>query len=172
MRANVLGPIRTNRLLLRPLDVQDAPNYHALETDPEVKQFLDAPSKRSVEHYRSAIATTAAGLNTTLAVTLIDTGSFVGRCGFTEYTEYAEPLGWEINIVLHRQYWKQGYASEIGLALISRGFSVLACEKFLGVVDEGNIPSIRLCERLQMKLERKTTRYGRSARIYAIRKNA
>ena len=82
-----------------------------------------------------------------------DTEKFIGRCGFTEYVENFESIGWEINVVLYRGYWGNRYGTEIGLALISRGFEILRCERILGVVDAANVGSIRLCERLQMKFE-------------------
>jgi hypothetical protein len=50
----------------------------------------------SVQDYEDRIAKGASGLSTTLAVTLKNTGKYLGRCGFTEYTECAETVGWEI----------------------------------------------------------------------------
>ncbi len=164
----MLNSIKTDRLLLRPVRLEDAIDYHALETDPEVKRFLGGPSTCSLQHYQTAITTGALGLATTLAVITPDTEKFIGRCGFTEYVENAEPIGWEINVVLHRAYWDNGYATEIGLALIPRGFELLHCERILGVVDAANLDSIRLCEKLQMKHVRDTMRYHRPARVYAV----
>jgi len=159
----MLEQIKTRRLSLRPLRVEDANDYHALETDCEVKKFLDGPSKLSLEQHRSSIALGAPGLAMTLAITAADT---------TEYTEFCETIGWEINIVLHRQHWGDCYGTEVGLALIPRGFSVLGCDKILGVADTANIGSLCLCKRLGMTFERNTTRYGRPARIYAVAANA
>jgi hypothetical protein len=67
-----------------------------LETDPGVKRFLGGPSTMSVQDYEDRIAKGASGLSTTLAVTLKNTGKYLGRCGFTEYIECAETVGWEI----------------------------------------------------------------------------
>jgi RimJ/RimL family protein N-acetyltransferase len=168
----MLEQIKTRRLSLRPLRVEDANDYHALETDCEVKKFLDGPSKLSFEKHRSSIALGAHGLAMTLAITAADTGKFLGRCGFTEYAEFCETIGWEINIVLHRQHWGDCYGTEVGLALIPRGFTVLGCGKILGVADAANVGSLSLCKRLGMTFERDTTRYGRPARIYAVAANA
>ncbi len=167
-----LPQIETPRLFLRFLKVEDAADCHALETDPEVKQFLGGPSRKSVQFYRSQIAERAAGVSTTLAVTLKKTGEFLGRCGFTEYREFVETVGWEINIVLGRQCpKKQGYATEIGLALIRSGFDTLGCGTILGVAETANIASLKLCEKLGMKHKRDTVRNGRAARIYAIERH-
>lgn len=168
-----LPEIETERLRLRPLTVEDACDYHTLETDPDVKQFLEGPSKLSVQDYRNSIARGATGLATTLAVTLKTTGQFLGRCGLTNYVEFLDPIGWEINVVLGRQCPKrQGYATEVAFALIPYGFTTLACDTILGVADAANIASLRLCDKLGMKHERNTIRYGRAARIYTIKKPA
>ena len=169
----MLPPIETDRTFLRLLRREDARDYHALETDAEVKQSLGGPSKMSVQAYEARIAQGAPGLATTLAVTRKSNGQFLGRCGFTEYRESGETVGWEINIVLGLQCpKKQGYATEIGRALISRGFETLGCDTILGVVDSANTASCRLCEKLGMTYNRDTTRHGRTARIYTIEKPA
>jgi ribosomal-protein-alanine N-acetyltransferase len=135
----ILSAIETDRFVLRRLTVEDAPHYHSLETDPEVKRFLGGPSTMSVQDYEDRIAKGASGLSTTLAVTPKNTGKYLGRCGFTEYTECAETINWEINIVLSRECpKKQGYATEIGLVLIPRGFETLRCQTILGVADAAN----------------------------------
>lgn len=168
----MLASFETDRLALRPLRVDDARDYHALETDPEVKRFLNGPSKLTVDQYASKIDAGAADLATTLAVTSKQTGKFVGRCGFTQYTELCETIGWEINIVLCRGIWNHGYGTEVGWALIPRGFAVLGCDKLLGVADAANDASLTLCSRLSMTFETETSRYGRAARIYSVARNA
>ena len=168
----MLGPISTDRLLLRPVRLEDAVEYHALETDSAVKQFLGRPSTHTVEYYQRAIQSGAPALRLTLAVTEKIGGAFLGRCGFTGYTESQETLGWEMNIVLRRQYWRHGYGTEVGFALLPRGFAVLGCEKILGVADAANEKSLSLCSRLGMHFERTTTRYGRPAHIYSVERNA
>jgi RimJ/RimL family protein N-acetyltransferase len=165
-----LASIETERLLLRPLKVEDAHDYQTLEADPEVKEFVGGASKCSAELYRSAIAKGTAGLPTTLAITLKQTGQFLGRCGFTLFIEDLEVIGWEINIVLGRQCpRRQGYAAEIGLALIRRGFET-GLDTIFGVADAKNIASLKLCDKLGMKHTRDTTRYRRPARVHTIRK--
>jgi [ribosomal protein S5]-alanine N-acetyltransferase len=168
----MLDPIKTDRLLLRPLRLEDASDYHALETDTRVKQYLDGPSKLTVGQYQSNITAGTAGLALNLAITRADTGAFLGRCGFTKYIEFFEPIGWEINILLHIDQWRRGYGTEVGRALITRGFAVLGCDKIFGVTDATNAGSLSLCSRLGMTFERNTMRYGRPARIYSVAKNA
>jgi ribosomal-protein-alanine N-acetyltransferase len=166
-----LPEIETERFWLRHLKIEDAGDYHSMEIDPEVKQFLGGPSNLSLKHYEATIAKGAAALATTLAVTDKVSEQFLGRCGFTEYEEGLGAIGWEINVVLGRQCpKKQGYATEIARALIQHGFKALNCDLILGVADAGNIASLRLCDRLGMQHQRDTIRYQATARIYHIRK--
>ena len=165
-----LPTIETSRLLLRSVTAEDAPNYHALETDPEVKRFLlRGSSKLSVEDYRSGISKGGLGLANPLAVIIKNTGAFAGRCGFTE-NFFVE--GWEIHIVLARAYQRQGYGTEIGLALIPQGFSALGCNTIFGVMDAANSVIICLCEKLVMKFIRSLIRNGQLQHVYAIEKNS
>jgi ribosomal-protein-alanine N-acetyltransferase len=159
---NKLPTIETPRLRLRCPRVEDAADYHALETDPVVKQFLRGPSKLSVKNYGDAIAKDS---RDGLTVALKDTGAFVGRCGFT-YNPFAE--GWEIDVVLVRTYHKKGYGLEIGSALIQLGFEVLGLNIIYGVPDAANTASIHLCEKLGMKYIRSLNRNDRLQHVYSI----
>ncbi|HEY5743923.1 MAG TPA: GNAT family N-acetyltransferase [Terrimicrobiaceae bacterium] len=165
-----LFEIETDRLLLRRLKVEDAPDYHALETDEDVKRFLSRPSRLTVQDYADSIEKGVPGLATMLAVTLKKTGEFLGRCGFT-YNDFLD--GWEINIVLHRRYWGYGYASEIGSSLISRGFDLLGCQIVYGVVDAQNTASIHLCEKIGLVRQPNVqfSRDGRPAQVYATKQS-
>ena len=176
-RPHALGALSTQRLCLRPFTVEDAADWHGLETDAEVKRFLNSPSKRTVEDYQHSIANSPDRLWTSLAVISADTGAFMGRCGFTEYREQdanSDPVPgeWEINVVLRPSCWNHGYAAEIVAALIPHGFARLGCERILAVVDAENSRSLRLCERLQMRFYGNTARYGRPARIYVLTRPA
>jgi ribosomal-protein-alanine N-acetyltransferase len=153
-------------LLLRCVSVEDAADYHALETDPEVKRFLPCgPSKLSVEEYKARISAGGLGLETPLAVIVQSTGAFAGRCGFTKNPTVE---GWEIHILLAPSYWKQGYGTEIGSALLQDGFNVLGCSTIFGIVDLDNNASRRLCKKLGMTFKHSTKYSGRSQDVYSI----
>lgn len=161
--------IETERLRLRPLEVRDASDYHRLEVDPEVKRFLGGPTSEPASFYRTQLASGALSQVPIFAVTLNETGTFVGRCGFTENDLVN---GWEINIVLAREHWGKGFGTETGSVLIPFGFGFLATNVIFGVADAANTSSIRLCEKLRMEHQPQYcfTKKGRPLRIFAVRK--
>jgi RimJ/RimL family protein N-acetyltransferase len=164
---NLFQIIDTPRLRLRSLLSEGASDYHALESDVEVKEFLNGPTKRDAEYYRAQIAKQGDRLATTLAVCLKDTGQFIGRCGFTDANEDIE---WEFNIVLAKNFWGKGYAEEIAKALIPTAFQLVGCSMIHAVVDVKNARSIKLCEALGMTAGRELPRYQGHARVYTISK--
>jgi RimJ/RimL family protein N-acetyltransferase len=170
-RALMLDAIRTDRLLLRPLRVEDATDYHALETDIHVKQYLGGPSKLTVDQYRARIAEETPGLALALAITAADTGAFLGRVDSPSTLSFSKRLAGRSTSFCITTTGSTATA-EVGRALLERGFMLLACDKILGVADAANTHSISLCSRLGMTFERDTRRYGRLAHIYSIAKNA
>jgi [ribosomal protein S5]-alanine N-acetyltransferase len=170
--------IRTDRFILRPLEDKDAEPYHAVETDREVKRFLGGASEHDVERYRTMIRQKESwpGAATTLAATLRQDGSFLGRCGFLEYYEGERKIGWQIQIVLGRQCpRRKGYATEIGRALMNCGFEKLETDVIFGifqVADEqgANEASEGLCKKLEFEYMRDTTWNGNAAKVYARQK--
>lgn len=143
---NGLTEIQTLRLVLRPLQPDDAPAYHALEADPEVKKFVGPVTNRTVEHYRDQFMNSPHPY--TLGIVRKEDHRFIGRCGFTEN---ALVDGWEINIVLAKEAWRHGFAYEIGTALLAHGFRALGITTIFGVADAENHASISLCRKLGMR---------------------
>jgi len=68
---------------------------------------------------------------------------------------------WEIGYSLLPEYFHKGYAYESAIAIIRYAFNELKIHKIMAFVNANNYPSIKLCERLNMKLEG----YMREARL-------
>jgi ribosomal-protein-alanine N-acetyltransferase len=164
IRASGLTEIETRRLVLRPLRPDDAPAYHAIEADPEVKKFVGDVTTRSVDYYRARFAN--APHPYTFAVVRKQDGRFIGRCGFTEN---ALVEGWEINIVLAEDVWRLGFAREIGTVLLAHGFQILGATTIFGVADAENHASIALCRKLSMQPQPQFSfrKNGRPVCVYA-----
>ena len=52
------------------------------------------------------------------------------------------------------EFWGQGYAFEAADASVRHGAGKFGLKRIIGVVSEGNLPSIRVLEKLGMKFER------------------
>ncbi|CAO3378324.1 GNAT family N-acetyltransferase [Azospirillum argentinense] len=142
-----MDPITTERLILRPFQEGDAPDLLAYLRRPRASCFLslklddldaaamevDARS-RSDEH---------------VAVCLRSTGRVIG-----DLFQMAEPpdthsVGWNFNV----EFAGAGYAAEAARAFFDHLFTVRRARRLYAYVEETNVTSQRLCERLGMRKE-------------------
>jgi RimJ/RimL family protein N-acetyltransferase len=77
-----------------------------------------------------------------------NTGSLIGACNITVNGEEAE-IGW----ILHRNYWKKGYGTEMGGELLRFGFEDLKLHRILAHCDAENVGSFKLMESIGMRRE-------------------
>ena len=69
----------------------------------------------------------------------------------------------EIGWLIDKQYWKQGYGTEVGHALLQFGFGVLNLRRIIAACHADNHASYRLMEKIGMRREAhfiKEKRYG------------
>ena len=82
------------------------------------------------------------------AVTLKEFGTLIGDCDVIVKGDEAS-LGW----ILHRDYWKQGYGTEVGKALLQFGFEELNLHRITATCDAENYGSYRVMEKIGMRRE-------------------
>jgi RimJ/RimL family protein N-acetyltransferase len=84
-------------------------------------------------------------------------GELMGRCGLQLIPETGEV---EIDFLLGRPFWGQGFASEAGRASLNYGFEELALDQIVGIVHPENIASQRVLEKLGMRCREKANYFG------------
>lgn len=150
-------PLRTARLLLRPLSAEDADallSYRSLE---EVCRFVPfepmdhATITERLEGRWSQTAITADNSGLTLGVELADGAQIVGDVTLFLQSELHRcgEIGW----VLNPAYAGRGYATEAAGELLRLGFEELGLHRIVARVDARNGQSLRLAERLGMRRE-------------------
>lgn len=155
-------PIRTKRLLLRPLTVSDVDALLAYRSRPDVCRYVPfEPMDRQVINERLAThwATTeltAEGQALTLGIELAHTGDLVGDVVLFWHSQ--EHRGGEIGYVLNPELAGHGYATEAAHALLRLGFDDLSLHRVIARLDERNEPSARLARRLGMRQEARLVR--------------
>ena len=82
------------------------------------------------------------------AAVLKDSNMLIGACNLALSGDEAE-IGW----ILHRDYWQQGFGTEMGRALIELGFDELNLHRILAHCDAENVGSYRIMEKLNMRRE-------------------
>lgn len=142
----------SNRLKLRPFQLADARGFFLLNNDPRVLQYTgDKPFAdetaaarfiASYDHYRNY------GYGR-WALVLRKTGQFIGFCGLKYHPEQKfVDLGFRLSC----QYWGQGLATEAAEACVDYAFHDLQLNCIVGRVQQENKASVRVLEKIGMKL--------------------
>lgn len=150
-------PVRTSRLLLRPLTPGDVDALLAYRSRPDVCRYVPfEPMDRQVisERLARVWATTELtdeGQSLTLGVEITATGDLVGDVILFWHSR--EHRGGEIGYVVNPDFAGRGYATEAAHAVLRLGFDDLGLHRIVARIDERNEPSARLARRLGMRQE-------------------
>jgi len=167
-------PLRTDRLVLRPLEASDAADVYEYQRLSEVIRYLPWPERDRTEGYAHT-AKRAAGR------VLADDGDFfvfaatlpgarsagaVGSAGsagdpardrvigdFMVRVSSAKHAQLELGWVLHPDFQGRGYAREAAGAVLDFAFETLNPHRVQAFLDARNAASAALCERLGMRRE-------------------
>ena len=150
-------PIRTERLLLRPLSADDTDALLAYRSLPEVCRYVpfEPMSRQGITErlgtYWARTALDAEGQGLTLGVELAATGDLVGDVLL--YWQSREHRGGEIGYVFHPGHAGYGYATEAARAMLGLAFDGLGLHRVMARLDERNDASAGVARRLGMRQE-------------------
>ena len=150
-------PIRTARLVLRALTEVDVDAIRQFRGDPETCTYLpfDPLSPEAIlERLAGVMGSTALDSEDaaiSLGVERLDDGQLIGDLVLFHYQ--AEHGSAEVGWVFRRDMTGQGYATEAVSALFTTAFRELGIRRITARIDELNVPSSRLADRLGMRLE-------------------
>ena len=82
------------------------------------------------------------------AVVLKSDNSLIGAATLMNVSDDPE-IGWTI----HRNYWRQGYGTEIGRTMLRLGFDILNLRRIVAGCNARNIGSYRIMEKIGMRRE-------------------
>jgi RimJ/RimL family protein N-acetyltransferase len=160
--------IETDRLLLRPLELQDVEALVALHATPEVSRFMTVLNReqatRRVNQDRRDWAERGYGM-----VAIVDraTGRFLGRSGLRAWPQFGEvEVGW----ALRPASWGRGVATEAGRACVQTAFERCDLRYVTAMIREDNVRSRRVAERLGMAPLRRDVLGGQEVIVYALRR--
>ncbi|HEY5886571.1 MAG TPA: GNAT family N-acetyltransferase [Acidimicrobiales bacterium] len=143
----------TRRLTLRTFRKDDLPLYAALNSDPEVVEFLGGPLSRESSDRIAAYANDlwiAEGIGL-LAVERNADATFVGMCGVHVLDSY--PVDLEVGWRLAREHWGHGYATEAAAAWLRIAFEDHTAPRVISVTDPPNRRSIAVMDRLGLTFD-------------------
>jgi ribosomal-protein-alanine N-acetyltransferase len=167
MKSHRVGP-ETDRLKLRALSDDDAEAFYQLNSDPEVMRFTGEPPLRSIREAREAIASypdfDSIGYGRWGCV-MKGEESIFGFCGL-KYLEELHAV--DVGFRFLPQYWGKGFATEACHASVQFGFEVLGLTHIIALVLPENFASVRVLEKVGMKLEGNVMYEGLNPLRYGI----
>jgi RimJ/RimL family protein N-acetyltransferase len=147
----VAALLSTPRLVLSPAREEDLDPLHALWTEPSVRRFLFDDRVLAAAEARAHLAESAASFaERGFGVWL------VREVGSPEPTGFAGLLGAggrEPSLIygVHPGRCGRGLATEAGRAVLEHAFGVLRVPRVVADVDEPNVASVRVLEKLGMR---------------------
>jgi RimJ/RimL family protein N-acetyltransferase len=164
----MLHLLLTDRLRLRPCQVNDLDCLHELWTEVDVRQFLFDDRQISREEAQAFVDTSVANFtNHGYGLWLCfeqQSDLTVGFVGLLHSSQGPPSLIFGIR----PQLWRRGYATEAASAVLRYAFDVLGLERVVADVDEPNKASIRVLEGLGMSQTRRAIANGRPLLYYEI----
>jgi RimJ/RimL family protein N-acetyltransferase len=146
----------TPRLVLRALDVADAPAIAERAGDRRVARYLIAvpspyPVSLATRWILARIAWWAQGRGVTLAIARRETPKeLIGSISLRRYVRDSRA---ELGYWLGANTWGHGYATEAGEALVAFGFGAMRLQRIYAQVIAGNDASCRVLDKLGMSNE-------------------
>jgi RimJ/RimL family protein N-acetyltransferase len=145
--------IRTERLILRRWRDEDRSPFAALNSDPEVRRYLQGPIDRErsdafIDAIEAHWDTKSWGL---WAVEVPGVVDFIGYVGL--WPADFEPVGpaVEVGWRFAREHWGHGYATEGAREALRFGFEDVGLEEIVSFTVPANIRSIAVMDRLGMR---------------------
>ncbi len=165
MRADTgFEPLLTRRLLLRRSRPEDAEAISAYRSDPAVRRYqgwdrTDPAAVRASIEEMARRAPGEPGGWVQFSVEERASGRLVGDVGLSRVD--GEPGVVKVGYTIAPEFQGRGYATEAVAALVRYAFETLGADVVRAYADAENLPSIRVAEKVGMRLvERLEHRYG------------
>jgi ribosomal-protein-alanine N-acetyltransferase len=149
--------LQTERLTLRHFTSGDLEDLFALYRDPEVRRYFPEgtltyeETREELEFYlHGHPEQSELGL---WATVLRETGQFIGRCGLLPWTIDGQSEV-EIAYMIGNAHWGQGLGSEAAAGIRDYAFEQLGLSRLICLIDEHNLASIRVAEKIGMAFEK------------------
>jgi RimJ/RimL family protein N-acetyltransferase len=147
--------LTTERLLLRPLTLADAPEVQRLAGEREIAATTAAiphpyPDGAAEDWIETHPGRFARGEAAVFAVTHLPDGALLGVVGLEIDTETQRA---ELGYWIGKPYWNQGYASEAAAAVVRFALSDLGLRRVFARHFSGNPASGRVMQKIGMRHE-------------------
>ena len=147
--------LTTERLVLRWLTPDDAPDQFSLFSDPAVTRYWSTPAWTDMAQARdfvnAALADYISGEGLRFSIVLRDSGTFVGSVKLYDFFEQNRRC--DIGYALLPAHWGKGYLAEAMVVLLDYAFSNLDLNRIEADIDPRNTASEKLLDRMMFQKE-------------------
>lgn len=164
--------LQTPRLLLREMHHGDLDFLAQMLGDPEVMRYYPKVEDRAgalaqIQRQMDRYATWGYGL---WLVIYRETDLPLGRVGLIHQIvdEVAEV---EVGYMIHRPFWRQGFAFEAAAACRDYAFTTLGRERVISLVRPENLPSAAVARKLGMQPEKEIIHWELRHTVFAMQRS-
>ena len=148
--------LQTGRMTLRRLTPADAPFIRELVNEPSWIRFIGDRGVRTEDDARAYLAKGPIAMYERYGFGLWmcesrESGEALGICGLIKRDTLEDV---DIGFAFLPRYWGQGYAHESAAAVLDYGREVLELDRIVAITSPDNTSSIRLLEKLGLRLEK------------------
>ncbi|MGM9986199.1 MAG: GNAT family N-acetyltransferase [Bacillaceae bacterium] len=163
--------IHSERLLFRPYEDDDFEFLVSLLSNPEMMRFIGNGNTRDRNGAKAFLDWIYRGyehgpdMGLKLLVRKED-NALIGHAGFvSQIIDGKEEI--EIGYWIAPDYWRHGYATEAAFALKAYGISKLDRNRFIALVQLGNIASQKVATKIGMNVEKQIVLSDKNVYVYA-----
>jgi [ribosomal protein S5]-alanine N-acetyltransferase len=158
--------LETKRLIINHFDTSDIEAWATIESDPEVRKFVDNKTltfKESKAYVLENIESYRINGYGRYAVREKSSNSLVGMCGFLN-----DDFGLDLGYRYSRDAWGRGIGTEAAQAVIEHGLKKLGLPSIVGGVLHENIASEKILIKLGFIFEEETYFMGKLCKKYLL----
>lgn len=137
----------TKRLRLRPMTLEDLSDYHEYTSDQEVLKYDYYPHQSLAESELSLVKWNLSHPLGRFGIELRENGKLIGNASITLQDAEIVVIGYTLN----KDYWRQGFGTELVNALCGLAFGEVAAQAVQARVVSENKASIALLEKCHFK---------------------
>lgn len=165
----------TERLLLRTMTLEDAEAVYRYRSVPEVNTYTYTPIWTTLAEAENHVAKLVPKINDPDSgfgkwmIELRDSGQIIGDVFLGKHDELQG--SYEIGYMFHPDFYGHGYATEAVREVLRIGFEEWNVHRIYARVDEENIGSARVCQKLGMRQEARLIESDRRGDVWSTELN-
>jgi RimJ/RimL family protein N-acetyltransferase len=149
-------PIRTSRLTLRPVTLDDLDDVHRYQSRADVARWMLGAEPRTREESRASVLAMAGEValraeNDCLTLAVVTDAGVIGTVELVWRSQVERTA--ELGFVFHPDHWGRGLATEAATAVLDWGFTEFGLHRIYARCHGRNDASARLMARLGMRRE-------------------